>query len=56
VGPRTGLDAVYGRKILSLPSLELRLLGRPACSQTLSRVRDILDTPVNDVVSSTAVG
>jgi hypothetical protein len=37
VGPRTGLDDVK-RKILSLPGLELRPLGRPARSQSLYRL------------------
>jgi hypothetical protein len=39
VGPRTGLDAVEKRKFLTLPRLELRLLGRPARSQSLYRQR-----------------
>jgi hypothetical protein len=33
VGPRAGLDDVENRKFLTLPGLELRLLGRPARSQ-----------------------
>jgi hypothetical protein len=33
--PRTGLDTVDKRKILPLRGLELRPLGRPACSQLL---------------------
>jgi hypothetical protein len=37
VDPRTGLTAVEGRKILPLPGLELRPLGRPVRSQSLSR-------------------
>jgi hypothetical protein len=32
VGPRTGLDDVERKKILPLPRLELRPLGRPARS------------------------
>jgi hypothetical protein len=36
-GPRTGLDDMENREILTLPGLELRPLGSPACSQTLYR-------------------
>jgi hypothetical protein len=32
MGPRAGLDDVEKRIILPLPGLELRSLGRPACS------------------------
>jgi hypothetical protein len=39
VGPRTALDDVERRKILTLPGLELRLLGRPARTQLLHRLR-----------------
>jgi hypothetical protein len=42
LGPTTGLDDVERRKILRLPGLELRLLGRPARSQSLYRLRAIL--------------
>jgi hypothetical protein len=35
VNPRAGLDDVGKRKFLTLPGLELRLLGRPACSKSL---------------------
>jgi hypothetical protein len=38
VGPREGLDDVEGRKFLTLPGLELRLLGSPARSQSLYRL------------------
>jgi hypothetical protein len=38
MGPRTGLEDVKKRKILSLPGLEIQLLGRPACSQSLRRL------------------
>jgi hypothetical protein len=38
VGPRTGLDDVERRKILSLPGLGLRPLGRPSRSQSLQRL------------------
>jgi hypothetical protein len=38
VGLRTGLDAVERRKILPLPGLEVRLVGRPARSQSLYRI------------------
>jgi hypothetical protein len=36
VGPRAGLDDVEKRKFLTLLGLELRPLGRPACSQSLT--------------------
>jgi hypothetical protein len=36
---RTGLDDVEKRKFLTLPGLELRPLCRPACSQSLYRLR-----------------
>jgi hypothetical protein len=39
VGPKTGLDDLEKRKFLTLPGLELRPLGRPACSQLLYRLR-----------------
>jgi hypothetical protein len=39
VGSRTYLDYVERRKILPLPGLELRPLGRPARSQSLYRLR-----------------
>jgi hypothetical protein len=35
VGPRSGLDEVKKRTILTIPELELRPLGRPALSQSL---------------------
>jgi hypothetical protein len=38
VDPRAGLDDVEKRKILALPGLELRLLGRPARSQMWKKV------------------
>jgi hypothetical protein len=38
-GPRTDLDDVEGRKIVPLPGLELRTLGRPASSLSLYRLR-----------------
>jgi hypothetical protein len=38
LGPRAGLD-MEKRKFLTLPGLELRHLGRPACSQSLYRLR-----------------
>jgi hypothetical protein len=38
VGPRTGLDDVEKRKLLTLPGLELRPLGRPARSQSLYQI------------------
>jgi hypothetical protein len=39
VGPRAGLDDAEERKFLTLPELELRPLGRPACTQSLYRLR-----------------
>jgi hypothetical protein len=39
VGPRAGLGDVEKRKFMTLPGLELRPLGRPARSQSVSRVR-----------------
>jgi hypothetical protein len=39
VGPRTGLDDMERRKVLSLQRLELRPLGNPARSQSLCRLR-----------------
>jgi hypothetical protein len=39
VGPRAGLDDVEKRKFLTLPGFELHLLGLPARSQSLSRLR-----------------
>jgi hypothetical protein len=38
VGPRTGLDDMEKRKILALPELEIRPLGRPARSRSLYRL------------------
>jgi hypothetical protein len=43
--PRAGLDDMEKRKFLTLPGLELRLLGRPAHSQSLYRqTKDIFKT------------
>jgi hypothetical protein len=39
VGLRASLDDVEKRKFLTLPGLELRPLSRPACSQSLYRLR-----------------
>jgi hypothetical protein len=39
VDPRAGLDDAEKRKFLILPGLELRLLGRPAHSQSLYGLR-----------------
>jgi hypothetical protein len=39
VGPRAAVDEVEKRKFLTLPRLELRPLGRPACNQSLCRLR-----------------
>jgi hypothetical protein len=38
VGPKAGLDDVEKRKFLTLPGLELQLLGPPARSQSLYRL------------------
>jgi hypothetical protein len=38
--PRAGLDDVEKIKFLNLPGFELRLLSRPACSQSLHRLDD----------------
>jgi hypothetical protein len=40
VGPRTDLDDVESRKIISLPGIELRPLGIPAHSQSLYRLHN----------------
>jgi hypothetical protein len=39
VGPRTGLDDVERRKCLPITGLKFRPLDRPACSQSLYRLR-----------------
>jgi hypothetical protein len=39
VGPRAGLDDIENWKFFSPPELELGPLGRPACSQSLYRLR-----------------
>jgi hypothetical protein len=39
MGPRDDLDGVDKRKILTLPRVELRPLGRPARKQSLYRLR-----------------
>jgi hypothetical protein len=63
VDPRAGLDDVEKRKFLIPPGLELRLLGRPARSQSLYRLRYSgslnKDSIVNNKIQaciSTAVG
>jgi hypothetical protein len=38
VDPRAGLDDMEKRKFLTLPGLELRPLGYPARTQSLSRI------------------
>jgi hypothetical protein len=38
VGPRAGLDDFEKRKFLTVPGLELRPFGRPACSESLYRL------------------
>jgi hypothetical protein len=39
VDARAGLDDVEKRKFLTLPGFKLQPLGRPACSQSLYRLR-----------------
>jgi hypothetical protein len=39
VGPRGGPDYTENVTVLTLPGTELRLLDRPACSQSLYRLR-----------------
>jgi hypothetical protein len=39
VDPRVGLEEAERRKILPLPGLELRPIGRPARTQSLYRLR-----------------
>jgi hypothetical protein len=39
VDPRAGLDNMKKLIFLTLTGLELRLLGRPACRQSLHRLR-----------------
>jgi hypothetical protein len=39
VGPRARLNKLEGGKFLTLPGLELRLIGRPSRSQSLYRLR-----------------
>jgi hypothetical protein len=51
VGPRSGLDDVEKRKFLTLPGLELRPLGHPACSLSLPRP---LTEP--DIITKQCVG
>jgi hypothetical protein len=47
VGTRAGLDEVEKRKFLSLPGLELRPLGHPACSQSLYQLRYTIPSKSN---------
>jgi hypothetical protein len=39
VGPRASLDDTEMLRFLTLPELEFRPLDRPACSQSLYRLR-----------------
>jgi hypothetical protein len=50
VNPRAGLDDVEKRKVLTLPGLELRPLGRPARSQShfTFAFRDFVSRSVNE--------
>jgi hypothetical protein len=41
VDPRAGLDDVEKRRFLTLPGLELRHLGHPTCTQSLSRLLNL---------------
>jgi hypothetical protein len=45
VGPRTSMDDMEKRIFLPLLALELRLLGRPASSQSLHRLSYIISMP-----------
>jgi hypothetical protein len=45
VDPRTGLNDVEKRKLLTLPGLELRPLGHPARSQSICRLHYIGSLP-----------
>jgi hypothetical protein len=49
VGPRTGLDDTEKRKILPLPKLEFRPLSRPACGQSLHRLRYLPNRPTDRI-------
>jgi hypothetical protein len=53
VNPRANLDDVEKKKILTLPGLELRLLGRPARSipTTLSRLLKV--RPIRNLFNTT---
>jgi hypothetical protein len=44
---RTVLNNVEGRKILTLPGLELRPFGRPACSQAPDKKYDEENEKIN---------
>jgi hypothetical protein len=39
MGPKTGQDGMERKKIMPLPGLELRPLGRPARTRSLYRLR-----------------
>jgi hypothetical protein len=45
VGPKAGLDDVEKRKSLTLAGLEPQFLARPACSQSLYRLRHAGSSP-----------
>jgi hypothetical protein len=47
VGPRGGMDDMEKRKFLPPQGLELRPIGRPACSQSLYRLRSPGSLDVN---------
>jgi hypothetical protein len=53
VDPRAGLVDVEKRKLLTLPELELRPLGRPARSQSLYRFLTTQNTKLNPFILST---
>jgi hypothetical protein len=50
MGPRTSLDAVVRRKMLLLPGLDLRPLGRPARGQSLYQLLLILVVTVKKII------
>jgi hypothetical protein len=50
VDPRAGLDNVEKRKFLTLSGLELRPLGRPARSQSLSQLlQEMVDLKKHEI-------
>jgi hypothetical protein len=52
---RAGLDDVEKKKLLTLPGLELRPLGRPARSQSLYRLRYIKEISKEKIILFPAI-